>query len=499
MKKIMFLLIGIMIIIPLSVKAETFTPSSIWTTYLPDSTGFHEFSPTNNGSYYIAYVPMHYDVYHINRLGFVYPNTTICNGGPFTLKGSMIGYAMGKSFTNAFVRMSIPDKDVICDVGFSDNDEIMSFSCSGSGVYNHRLQLFADGISNTPFMSGTIQYNMGISMNMDVNCDVTNDDVIAIQNQATQNIINSQNQNKEDIINNQDQNKQDIIDNQDKNNEELKDTINDNFNTCRDSKNLLNPSEIISGGYSIGNGNYFTSSTSFSTKNKINIDNSKNYYLSHNVLSKGQFYYVLYYDENENYLGNKSLSISSKSMNISNYEKYSQVKYINIRFDSPLSDMNAIQLEEGSSATSYEPYGEQICTNKMDETNNKLDETNGKLDDLNDNITNSDIDMGGANSFFGDFSDTDHGGISGVVTAPLRFINKLTATCNPLELDVLGSNVKLPCGNTLFWDKPEVANFRTIWNVLFGGAILYALMSKLFKVIEGLKNPDDSRIEVMKL
>lgn len=135
----------------------------------------------------------------------------------------------------------------------------------------------------------------------------------------------------------------------------------------------------------------------------------------------------------------------------------------------------------------------------IDKIQQTQDETNQKLDGINDTMNNSDVDMDGANSFFGDFSDTDHGGISGVVTAPLRFINKITQTCSPLSLDVLGANVQLPCGDTLFWNKPEVANFRTIWNILFGGAFLYLMITKLFKVIDGLKNPDDSRIEVMKL
>lgn len=140
---------------------------------------------------------------------------------------------------------------------------------------------------------------------------------------------------------------------------------------------------------------------------------------------------------------------------------------------------------------------QQLITQNNITSQNNI--TNEKLDDINDTMNNSDIDTDGANSFFGNFSDTDHGGISGVVTAPLQFINKLTGTCSPISLNVLGSNVELPCGDTLFWNKPEVANFRIIWNLLVGGPILYLLLSKLFNVIESLKNPDDSRIEVMKL
>ena len=144
----------------------------------------------------------------------------------------------------------------------------------------------------------------------------------------------------------------------------------------------------------------------------------------------------------------------------------------------------------------------EIINNQNENTNainNSIDDMKEKQDETNNLISSDEVDTSGANSFFGDFSDTDHGGISGVVTAPLRFINNLTGTCKPISFDVLGADVELPCGDTLFWNKPEVESFRVIWNVLFGGGILYLLVTKLFKVIEGLKNPDDSRIEVMKL
>lgn len=122
-------------------------------------------------------------------------------------------------------------------------------------------------------------------------------------------------------------------------------------------RNLINPNEIISGGYSVGNGNYFSSETSFCTKYKIKIDNTKPYYLSHNVNNANQYYYVLYYDENENYLGHISSLITTKTMNLSTYTSYSQAKYINIRFDAPISYINEIQLEEGSVAHDFVPYG----------------------------------------------------------------------------------------------------------------------------------------------
>ncbi len=135
----------------------------------------------------------------------------------------------------------------------------------------------------------------------------------------------------------------------------------------------------------------------------------------------------------------------------------------------------------------------------IDNQNKNQQQTNEKLDGINDSITNDDVDTDGAGSFFNGFNDTDHGGISGVVTAPLKFINKLTGTCSPLSFKVLDADIELPCGDTLFWNKTEVSSFRITWNILLGGPILYLLLCKLFKVIEGLKNPDDSRVEVMKL
>lgn len=130
------------------------------------------------------------------------------------------------------------------------------------------------------------------------------------------------------------------------------------------------------------------------------------------------------------------------------------------------------------------------------QTNDKQDQTNDKLDDLNSSLKNSDVDTN--DSFFSNFTTTDHG-ISGIITAPLRAINKLTSACQPVTFSVLDEPIELPCGDTLFWNKEGVQSFRLIWNILVGGPILFLLLKKLFKVVESLKNPDDDRIEVMDL
>lgn len=127
------------------------------------------------------------------------------------------------------------------------------------------------------------------------------------------------------------------------------------------------------------------------------------------------------------------------------------------------------------------------------------DKTNEKLDNIDNTMKDDDIDTSGANSFFDDFDNKDHGGLSSIITSPLKAYVKITAKCTPINMTILDKPITLPCGDTLFWNNSEISSFRIIWNILLGGPILYALLVKLFKTIERLKNPDDDRIEVAKL
>lgn len=138
----------------------------------------------------------------------------------------------------------------------------------------------------------------------------------------------------------------------------------------------------------------------------------------------------------------------------------------------------------------------QQTNNKLNDLNNKQDQTNGKLEDLNKNLKSDEIDDN--SGFFSNFTSSDHG-LAGIITSPLRAINKLTSACQPVSFNVLEEPIELPCGDTLFWNKEDVQSFRLIWNILVGGPILFLLLKKLFKVVENLKNPDDDRIEVLDL
>lgn len=139
---------------------------------------------------------------------------------------------------------------------------------------------------------------------------------------------------------------------------------------------------------------------------------------------------------------------------------------------------------------------QQDLENKLNNLNNTQQETNSKLEDLNKNLKSDEIDDN--SGFFSNFTSSDHG-LAGIITSPLRAINKLTSACQPVSFNVLEEPIELPCGDTLFWNKEGVQSFRLIWNILVGGPILFLLLKKLFKVVENLKNPDDDRIEVLDL
>lgn len=127
------------------------------------------------------------------------------------------------------------------------------------------------------------------------------------------------------------------------------------------------------------------------------------------------------------------------------------------------------------------------------------DSITDSTDKITDSITNSDISDGNnsANNFFNNFENTDHGGLTGIVTAPLVSINAmLDGTCTPLSTEWRGKTISFPCGN-YFWDN--ATDMKEYLNWFEGGIICYFILKDLYLLIEKLKNPDNDKIEVMNL
>ena len=108
------------------------------------------------------------------------------------------------------------------------------------------------------------------------------------------------------------------------------------------------------------------------------------------------------------------------------------------------------------------------------------------------------IDTSSSNSFFNNFKSSDHG-LTGIVSAPLKIINQFTTTtCKSVNIDFLGAKADLPCGSTL-WGREDLKTFVDIYNVIMGGLISYGALKGIFNRVQGFKNPDSSKVEVIDL
>lgn len=476
---------------------------------------------------------IYYDVYK-NWYSFDFENlNNDCGNGPVVLKGTFLtwtDYNPGIFNNSPYINfINSQGKITNCSFISSYNSNVLNFQCvvenmTSIGSFNIGFQdpgIVSNGSESLSYYDSYV----GISKNLDISCQISTSTVLDNQNQNTQNIINNQNQNNQniinnnnqntqDVINNQEQNKNDIIDNQNKNNEELKDTINDNFNNCRDSKNLFDISTSSKG--TIGNDNGIIGGINdFSifekTENYIKFSatrvwrglvsdfiqvQSGNYTLSFTSNYSNLVQNVFYYDENKNFIN----KFSMQSINEKIYLIPENAKYIRFYIEGngsyvPNTEVTVsnIQFEKGSSKTNYEKYGEQICSNKIDETNQQLG-------DLNSNLTDSNIDTSGANGFFNNYQYDDYG-LSSIITAPLELIKKLNnSQCTELSIPlpyVKNQNLKLPCMNTIY--KQHFNSLFTLYQNITTGFIAYWVAIRIFALVKSFKDPEDDKIEVLDL
>lgn len=239
---------------------------------------------------------------------------------------------------------------------------------------------------------------------------------------------------------------------------DVKDSINDNikdtFESCKPSKNLANINEFeVSGGDGLSFG-----------REIINLKGNTTYTLSFDKtrlsgLTIGNN--ALFGWSNIRFYNGSNLisTINNPSPNpffpsgsvrfTYTFTTPSNCNRIIVYFDNNNGDTNfntlvsKIQLELGSSATSYENYGE-ICQNKIDETNDKLDNIDDTLKD--DNIDNSKTTIEDKSA------DASNSPISSLLTLPLKLLNNihtgLSGTCSSLNLgSLLGTDLVLPCIN----------------------------------------------------
>ena len=93
---------------------------------------------------------------------------------------------------------------------------------------------------------------------------------------------------------------------------------------------------------------------------------------------------------------------------------------------------------------------------------------------------------------------------SNIVLLPIKLVDNIDSECREIKLpfssDKLSTDdISLPCGNTLFWDKPKVKPFRKVWNFLVGAPIVYSLLLWSYKTVQKTKDPLNNDMEMIEL
>lgn len=155
-----------------------------------------------------------------------------------------------------------------------------------------------------------------------------------------------------------------------------------------------------------------------------------------------------------------------------------------------------IDLVDVSNIFSYE----EIVTNV---------DINKSINDVNSSINDSDVSQAeqSANSIFNTNNpDIVNYGLESVITAPIQILARATDSCSPLSFSIFHKTITLPCGDALFWTKDFSSyntifsngetdlnttrnTFRAFWNLFFGGAIIFHLLTILYEVLNKAIDP----------
>lgn len=289
-----------------------------------------------------------------------------------------------------------------------------------------------------------------------------NQDVIDNATNNTNNIINNNNSNTESIINS---------------NKETQQIIKDQFNTCRDSYNMINYTIKLDG--TLG-------TTSIAIAN-LELEPGT-YTISLTPSLPNNYGYI--------YIGtNGSIATNIRDKRTFTIDSAQTVPFRFVRKEGTYNNETFnIMLQKGSIATAYEPYGEKICSNK-------LDQTNTQLGSLNDSLNNSDSSgaTSDASEFFSGFT-TDTFGLTSIITAPLNLIGSITSSsCTPLGLPLpyVNKTLELPCMSSIY--SQYFGSFFTLYQTITFGIIAYWVCVRIFNLVKDFKNPDHDEIEVLDL
>ena len=295
------------------------------------------------------------------------------------------------------------------------------------------------------------------------------------------NTLNNSIQNSTDTITGEiDDMEQNIIDS----NKETQEVIKDQFNDCRDSYNLLPntaTTQTINGvTFTINNdGSVLVNGTATARANLRLFSNriilSSDLYTLDTFKNSGKSFLQLTITKDDNstiYPGSQN---NKTTIDLTNGESYLLSAFISVNAgDTANNELIKPMLYKGTDYRSYEKYGEEICSNKIDETNDKLDGIQGALTDSSSPNTSGLENSAGW---------LPPGPLDSVLNLPLSLFNALTTnlnkSCNPIiiPLPYVNKNITLPCINTLY-NQIGITSFLSWIGVIVSGLMLYSYLSR---------------------
>lgn len=252
--------------------------------------------------------------------------------------------------------------------------------------------------------------------------------------------------------------------------EDIKDSIKDTFENCRPSKNLFNPATVVSGYISNDTGELRSGDASSSAY--VSINGNTSYYIT--PIASGNW--GAWYDSNNVFISGISGYGVLKSP--------SNAKYLRVTVSYAGSNpnyANNFMIAESSVKIDYETYGEEICQNKIDETNDKLD---GIQDSINDS---SSPDTSGLENSAGWLP---AGPLDSILNLPLTMLNSLTnslgKTCTPLNLKLpyVNKDIQIPCLSSIFAQITGVNGLWTWVGTIASVLILYNYLLNLYAWVD---------------
>lgn len=328
-----------------------------------------------------------------------------------------------------------------------------------------RFGVYTNNNISIGFYNHTDYINYYLLDNINLNEDINN--VIIDKNNQ---ILEGQDQLKEDIGNMQES----IIDS----NKETQDVIKDQFNSCRDSYNLFdiskvpNTSNITNQGDNLLIIKSYSANTGKTLKELApNLEVGKTYIIDLNTSNNGnQFIYLL----GSNTVWSKN---TTKTVNQADLDSI-VIFYGTENLDIIVSN---IQINKGSIVQHYEPYGKEICSNKIDETNDKLNGIQGALTDSSAPNTGALTNSAGW---------LPAGPLDSILNLPLTMLNSLTnsleKTCSPLNLTLpyVNKNIQIPCLSSIF---AQINGVKGLWawvGTIASVLILYNYLLNLYAWVD---------------